>query len=89
MYRFNEVVHKCWEIKPENRPHFGELVSLVSSFLEFNAGYLSFSNSIPEKIATVKECTTVTTGVDLAVTKTVEMKESTAMDEFDNVTTTH
>lgn len=63
---------KCWEGQPENRPPFSVLVSLVSSLLESNAGYMNFNdNTTSEETAAAKECTIE--GVDLELTDEVEV----------------
>ena len=38
----------CWESEPENRPHFCELVSNISSILESAAGYLELTMSLQD-----------------------------------------
>ena len=36
-------MHQCWELEPEKRPSFSNLVKSVSKFLESIAGYVDFS----------------------------------------------
>ena len=33
-------MQQCWSIEPEKKPHFSELVSSLSGFLEGMAGYV-------------------------------------------------
>ena len=41
-------MQSCWESEPENRPHFSELVSTISSILESIAGYLELAMSLQD-----------------------------------------
>ena len=40
-----EIMLKCWQANADERPPFSELVELVSTDLERQAGYLEFSFS--------------------------------------------
>ena len=40
-----EIMLKCWQANADERPLFSELVELVSTDLERQAGYLEFSFS--------------------------------------------
>ena len=42
-WRF-DVICQCWELKVENRPYFGSLVSTIVRIMESSAGYLSFTD---------------------------------------------
>ena len=41
-YRY-DIMLKCWQANPDERPPFSTLVVLVSTDLERQAGYLEFS----------------------------------------------
>ena len=84
------MVRKCWELKPENRPTFSGLVHLVSSFLEANAGYLSFSDhTIPKTNTTNADAnTTETAAVDCEENNTIQEMETTAIDKEPRYQTT-
>lgn len=38
-----EVMMKCWEWTPEDRPTFSDLVTLLSGVMESEAGYMAMS----------------------------------------------
>ncbi len=38
------MICQCWELKVENRPYFGSLVSTIVRIMESSAGYLSFTD---------------------------------------------
>ena len=46
IHRYN-VVLTCWERSPDERPHFSELVSKLSSFLSSMADYFDLVLSNP------------------------------------------
>ena len=84
------MVQKCWELKPEKRPTFSDLVPLVSSFLEANAGYLSFcDNTIPKMSTTNADAVTMeTAAVDCEESNTVHKMETTAVNKEPRYLTT-
>lgn len=83
-YRYGEVVLKCWELKPENRPHFSDLVRLVASLLASNAGYLSFSGkTILKEMAAAADASTMETTVAVCGDdKSIQIMDTGATDEM-------
>ena len=50
-----DLMMKCWNKSPANRPHFSELVSEISTSLEGMAGYMELSTEPLTADLTIEE----------------------------------